>query len=280
MSAKELMKAVKENDLNAVQACMDGTSKLFAYHRNALKEALDKKSWEIANLLMDSGVSAAGLNDNKYLPDAAVAGQIQTVIKLIDAGANINAYNRYGYTALLAASNNGGADTVAALIKKGAALENKYFTGETALLLAVQNWHLECAKLLLAAGADIHATARRNNNALSMAVSNNDEAMVRLLVQHGVDIDKPCDSEGVIGQQENTALMKAARVAANKMVRTLLDLGANPYTKNKAGKTAIDLANEGGHADTASLIESFAEQKALSQSFADFESPESKGMAF
>ena len=58
---------------------------------------------------------------------------------------------------------------------------------------------------------------------------------VRLLMQHGVRINAQ-DNEG------NTALMVAVKGDNYDMVQALLDAGANPNIKNKAGKTALQIA--------------------------------------
>lgn len=62
---------------------------------------------------------------NEELLNASIRGNIETVQTLLDKGADVNAKNNGGYTALWWASFNGHADIVKLLIENGADINVK-----------------------------------------------------------------------------------------------------------------------------------------------------------
>ena len=72
---------------------------------------------------------------------------------LLDAGANVNAQNRFGNTALMLASSRGNLGIVRLLLSRGADVGIKNSHGSTALDLAVREGNLEVADILRKAGA-------------------------------------------------------------------------------------------------------------------------------
>ena len=81
-------------------------------------------------------------------------GSASKVVEAIRRGANVNAKNEYGATALMAAAVNGHTEIVNALIKAGADVNTKDSDGETALMQAAFNGHTETVNVLIEAGAD------------------------------------------------------------------------------------------------------------------------------
>lgn len=89
---------------------------------------------------------------------------------LLDAGANINAQDEHGNTALHFAAKQGHQNIVALLLRRGAQVDvregsNKY----TPLHVATLNRHTSLISLLLKAGADINAQDENGNTALHLA---------------------------------------------------------------------------------------------------------------
>lgn len=82
-----------------------------------------------------------------HLLEAITSRNKQKAILLIKKGADINAKDRYGKTALHNASQWGKPETVQLLIKKGADVNAKSIFGETALQKAVEfakrDWSVE-----------------------------------------------------------------------------------------------------------------------------------------
>jgi uncharacterized protein len=73
---------------------------------------------------------------------------------LINAGANVNAENKKGQTALTLAAERNYFDKLAVLVKAPAIqLEHRDHNGATALILARKAGHQDCVRTLIAAGA-------------------------------------------------------------------------------------------------------------------------------
>ena len=85
-------------------------------------------------------------------------------------------------TALLLAATSGSAVTVLALINAGADLEAKNQDGKTALVLAAENGHDASVKALLAARPT--ANDNNNNTALLLAAQNGHPKVVQALIEH------------------------------------------------------------------------------------------------
>lgn len=86
--------------------------------------------------------------------DAINSGDLTAVGELLDAGADINALDEHGQTALMNAAYRGDAELTQLLIQRGAELDHAAKYRLTALMLAVINSRTEVVRLLVAAGAD------------------------------------------------------------------------------------------------------------------------------
>jgi ankyrin repeat protein len=133
------------------------------------------------------------ISDAKYpaVREAALAADPATVWALVAHGADPNAANANGDTALVMAARAGNARAAKALIEAGAEVEMTDAAGMTPLMWAVQKSEDEAARVLLEAGADVNARAPNGANALSLAVSNRDAAMDALLRKAGGTASPP-----------------------------------------------------------------------------------------
>lgn len=86
--------------------------------------------------------------------DATQSGDLNRVCTLLDAGADINALDEHGQTALMNAAYSGDVDLSQLLIQRGAELNRTAKYRLTALMLAVINNRTEVVRLLVKAGAD------------------------------------------------------------------------------------------------------------------------------
>ena len=86
--------------------------------------------------------------------DALRRGDTETLERLLDAGADINALDRHGQTSLMRAARDGQLNVVRLLVNRGAALDHCAKYRLTALMLAVIGGHSAIVKLLVDAGAD------------------------------------------------------------------------------------------------------------------------------
>ena len=82
-------------------------------------------------------------------------GDLTAIERLLDSGADVDAREEHGQTALMNAARDGRTDVVRLLAARGARLDHSARFGLTALMLAVVRGHVEVAQVLIAAGADL-----------------------------------------------------------------------------------------------------------------------------
>ena len=87
--------------------------------------------------------------------EAVKRGDLPFVLDLLQRGADVDARDRYGQTALMLAAHAGHREVVEALIGQQANLNVTAKFGLSALMLAVVAGHAEVAGLLARAGADL-----------------------------------------------------------------------------------------------------------------------------
>lgn len=87
--------------------------------------------------------------------DAIKRGDLQLIRELLDHGADLDARDSHGQTALMLAAHNGHREIVATLIGQGADLNVTAKFGLSALMLAIVAGHLEIARLLAKGGTDL-----------------------------------------------------------------------------------------------------------------------------
>ena len=117
---------------------------------------------------------------------AARRGSIDALARLLIEGADIDARDRNGQTALMLAAIAGHGEVVAWLSARGAALDATAKYGLSALMFAVVRGHNDVVRNLAAAGADrslrgTGAPAFSGKNALDLAVERGDAEQVAIL---------------------------------------------------------------------------------------------------
>jgi ankyrin repeat protein len=86
--------------------------------------------------------------------EAVTRGDVAAVRALLRDGADVDARDRHGQTALMLAAHAGHDDVIVVLLEHGAALNVTAKFGLSALMLAIVAGHPETARLLARAGAD------------------------------------------------------------------------------------------------------------------------------
>ncbi|MGH9873338.1 MAG: ankyrin repeat domain-containing protein [Pyrinomonadaceae bacterium] len=103
----------------------------------------------IATLMFILAISAVGYADvDKDLRKAAEKGDLAKVHQLLSKGADVNAGDGKGVTALMLAAGKGRAEIVQALLDAGADVEARDNNGLTAAMLAERNGFADIVKLL------------------------------------------------------------------------------------------------------------------------------------
>ena len=143
-----------------------------------------------ALLKQGADVNAAQGDGMTALHWAANHGDADLTKMLIYAGANLRAATRLnGYTPLFLASREGHHAVVQALLEASADAKVVSSTGSTSLMLAAASGNVPTVKLLIDAGADVHAReTARGQTALMFAAAYDRAAVIDLLLQKGADV--------------------------------------------------------------------------------------------
>jgi ankyrin repeat protein len=168
-------------------------------------EAVKTGNIDVARRLLADGadVDAQQGDGATALHWAAHRNDLETANMLIDAGATVGASNELGATPLWLAAINGDAVMVGRLLDAGAEADAALQMGETPLMTAARGGDLDTVELLLEHGADVNAAEHeRRQTALMWAVAQRHPAVVRLLIAHGADVHA---RTATWDQLENTA---------------------------------------------------------------------------
>jgi ankyrin repeat protein len=142
-----------------------------------------------SELAKGADVNAPQSDGTTALHWAAHWNDAETVSLLLKAGANPRATNRFGASPLSESAALGNAALVEMLLKAGAS--PKALTtadGETILMTAARAGNEQAVKLLLDGGADVNAKeAFKGQTALMWAAAERHAGVVKLLLDHGAD---------------------------------------------------------------------------------------------
>ena len=139
---------------------------------------------------LDKGVDVDTKDDNGLTPLqwAALEGHKEIVELLIDTGANVNAWSKYG-TPLHYAASGGYKEIVELLIAKGADVNVKDVRGETALQKAASGGHKGIAELLIANGAKVNAKDNWDQTILHWVAGIGHKEIAELLIANGAKVN-------------------------------------------------------------------------------------------
>ena len=171
----------------------------------AVIEAVKAGDLSMAGKLIEKGanVNAPQGDGATALHWASHRNDLEAAKLLIAAGADVNAANELGATPLWLAAINGSAATVKLLLEAGANPNVALKLGETPLMAAARSGDVRTVEQLLADGADVDAREReRGQSALMWAVAQQHADVARMLIRNGADLDARTK---VYHQLENTA---------------------------------------------------------------------------
>ncbi|KAI4381607.1 hypothetical protein MLD38_007668 [Melastoma candidum] len=177
---------------------------------------------------------------NTLLHLAIEAGRADLVQLLLEFEPDIEATGRTR-SPLEAAAARGEALISELLLARGASTGRSEISTGGPIHLAVYGGHTDILKLLLEKGAEVDERNRDGKTALHIAIEERRKDCVKILLNHGARTDL-----GDGGERE-TPLHVAASFGDESIVKLLLQKGGNKDIRNRAGKTAYDMAAEHGH---------------------------------
>jgi len=193
--------------------------------------AIASNNFELADLLIEKGADVKGVGKDGSTALITLIMQfhradrtpaVERAKSLVKAGVNINAANKNGITALMAACANRSVPLIGALLDIGAD-PNIASNDQSPVLLSLSN--PEGFKLLVSHGADLNIKVN-GQSLLHRAVSYSDPTVLGTLLASGkFDLNSKND-------RGETALFMAAGGRNNAMVQQLLASGANPNVAN------------------------------------------------
>jgi ankyrin repeat protein len=188
--------------------------------RATLADAAEKRDKTAVRVLLKSGadVNAAQADGTTALHWATYHDDAEMAASLVKAGANVKAVNRYGMSPLAEACMNGHAAVVKLLLEAGADANAAMKGGETVLMLAARSGNLGAVNALLARGANLNARERLGQTALMWAAAEGHTVVVRTLIESGADLNATLDSGF-------TAFFFAVREGRLETARALLAVG-------------------------------------------------------
>jgi len=156
--------------------------------KNVDREAVRSLLKQGANVNATQADGATALHWASYNDD------LESADLLIRNGANVNARNDLGATPLWAACQNGSESMVGRLLTAGANPNAALLLGETPVMVAARSGSPAVVELLAAQGANVNARAARGQTALMWAVAQKHPEVVKVLIANGADIHARSDS--------------------------------------------------------------------------------------
>jgi ankyrin repeat protein len=173
-------------------------------------------------------LTAALVASESNVADAAMQGGRDAVRTLLKQGADVNAAQGDGMTALHWAARHGDAELARTLVYAGANLKaTTRLGGLTPLIMASQIGDSAVIEVLLKAGADAKTASTNGTTPLMFAAASGRVEAVKLLLTHGAEIDA---KESLRGE---TALMFAAAYGQVDVLKALVEKGADVRAATK-----------------------------------------------
>ena len=145
-------------------------------------------------LKQGANVNATEADGTTALHWASYRDDLESADLLTRAGANVNARNDLGATPLWAACQNGSEPMVRRLLSAGANPNAALLLGETPVMVASRSGNPAVVDLLASKGANVNARGARGQTPLMWAVAEKHPEVIKVLLAHGADIHARSDT--------------------------------------------------------------------------------------
>jgi len=200
-------------------------------------------------------VNRRAVDGSTPLQWAVYENDVNEVLRLLQAGANVSLANNYGATPMSLAAEVGNADIIRLLLDAGAGADSPDVDRQTALMAVARTGNVEAAELLVKHGASVDARERwGGQTALMWASARRHPQMMQFLISKGADINaRSIDRDyqrhvTAEGRPKNldsggfTPLLYAARENCLACVDVLVRNGADLNLPDPDGVTPLLLA--------------------------------------
>ena len=185
----------------------------------------------------------AGTDNDLALVSAAKKQDSSAVRALLKRGADVNATQPDGASALHWAAYWDDHDTADLLIRAGARVNAQNALGATPLWVSCTHASATMIARLLKAGADPNAALPGGETPLMTAARAGGADAVKLLLAHGAIVNAEDHARG------QTALMWAVAQQHPDVVQLLIDHGANVHARSLTRSVVVNVGADGGDAD-------------------------------
>ena len=219
-----------------------------------LIEAVGQNNQDMISFLIKQGANLEALDGHGFtaLMSAALYNKVNMASFLLEQGANVNTVSSVtGGTAFSIAALWGQLEVASLFLAHGAGMSSNYPDGMTPLMLLTfspLNRPVELASLLIKKGADLDVQNKMNLTALMLAVTYNRLNLVSLFINKGAGLN-------IQTHDGFTALMAGSLSGRKEAVSLLIEGGADLNIRtHEGGFTALMIASLVGHKDIVSLL--------------------------
>jgi len=207
-------------------------------HRAAFMDTIDEQMFESVDYEELDDIDHNGNTPLMWV--VASDGSEELMEAFIDHGADINAQNFVGETALFVACSRGFTEKVELLLENGARTQISNLDGASPLHVACAGGHSDVVSLLIQYGAFLNVGDDEEDTPVHWAVREGHEEIIKLLISSGAEIN--CAN----GDSE-TPLGLAIALESQEIVACLLGLGGKEtgvsVSAIKGGPVAVKYAD-------------------------------------
>lgn len=268
LAAQSVFDAVRQGDVSAVRELLAGDAALAVATdddgRTPLQLAAAHGHVELCAVLLEAGadVNAADEDGETPLHSAIRRNQLAAAGLLLQRGADTEARNAYGRTPLLlVARETGNLEMARVLIDAGANVNARDRFDASPLDLSAWRGFRDLVNLFLDEGSELPAAESADARALAMfAAEKGLERLFILCAEAGVDLTMRNDNDGSL-------LHSASQGGAAVIVARLLDMGFDVNERDRYARVPLHYAAELGRESVArTLLERGADIDARSLS--------------